>query len=289
MPLYNNYGEMSFHFGPIKNEHMGFCVGTDGSTLKSITEKTGAKIKIMKADSDHPDPWFLISGTPGQIKWARNWLNAVRKEAIQRIPLQNNDAGVEASTQEVEIFGDVNINPIDSGYNVDISKPYFHRIEGTIHILRNITADEIIDGIRSDNISLNEIINCPRNIQVAYFSGCDPRFLTQQLALNIGVISTKFGVLETNPYAISKGFHHHLYEGVVRVYYNSDGITYKGLMENYLRIIGSYCNLNRLPNIIFMSRFMNNLSSPEQQLVRQVLQKGNVEFRSLSIYRWLNY
>ena len=289
MPLYNKYGELSFHFGPVKDQHMGFCVGTDGSTLKTITEKTGAKIKIMKADSDHPDPWFLITGNFNQLKWARNWLNAVRKEAIERIPLQNDEAGAEVYTRE-EVFDDPEIPSVDFGYSVDISNPYFQRVKGTTYTLRNISFNEIVEGLKEDKIALHEIINCPRNIQVAYFSGCSPNELSERFSKCIGVISSKFGILESTAYSLVHGADQLKFEAVVRVYYNSDIISYTTLMKQYLRNIETNRHPDsRLPNVIFLNKCVNDLLVDEKILISNIMKLGTVEFRGINLFNWFNY
>ena len=80
---------ISFHFGPVFPRHMGFMVGSKGSTLKEIMSQTGAKITTMPSDKMHSYPWFLVQGYYPQVQDTVGRLSELRAIAEQRIPYKH--------------------------------------------------------------------------------------------------------------------------------------------------------------------------------------------------------
>jgi hypothetical protein len=80
---------ISFHFGPVFPRHMGFMVGSKGSTLKEIMSQTGAKITTMPSDKMHSYPWFLVQGYYPQVQETVGRLNEVRAIAEEKIPYKH--------------------------------------------------------------------------------------------------------------------------------------------------------------------------------------------------------
>ena len=80
---------ISFHFGPVFPRHMGFMVGSKGSTLREIMSQTGAKITTMPSDKMHSYPWFLVQGYYPQVQDTVGRLNEIRAIAEQRIPYKH--------------------------------------------------------------------------------------------------------------------------------------------------------------------------------------------------------
>mgnify|MGYP001232926233 FL=1 len=89
MPMRAELMTISFHFGPVFPRHMGFMVGSKGSTLKEIMSQTGAKITTMPTDNMHSYPWFLVQGYYPQVQEAVGRLNEVRAIAEERIPYKH--------------------------------------------------------------------------------------------------------------------------------------------------------------------------------------------------------
>ena len=77
---------ISFHFGPVFPRHMGFMVGSKGSSLKEIMSHSGAKITTMPPDKMHSYPWFLVQGYYPQVQETVGRLNELRAIADKRIP-----------------------------------------------------------------------------------------------------------------------------------------------------------------------------------------------------------
>ena len=88
-PLRAELMTISFHFGPVFPRHMGFMVGSKGSTLKEIMSQTGAKITTMPSDKMHSYPWFLVQGYYPQVQETVGRLNEVRAIAEERIPYKH--------------------------------------------------------------------------------------------------------------------------------------------------------------------------------------------------------
>ena len=86
---FNRPGQVSYHFGPIKEEHIGFMMGSKANTLVLIRNTTGAYVKIMPSDQYHSTKWFLVTGSNYSVKWAVNWLWNIQKEAYCRIKIEN--------------------------------------------------------------------------------------------------------------------------------------------------------------------------------------------------------
>ena len=88
---------ISFHFGPVFPRHMGFMVGSKGSTLKEIMSQTGSKITTMPSDKMHSYPWFLVQGYYPQVQETVGRLNEVRAIAEQKIPYKHGQRQQQSS------------------------------------------------------------------------------------------------------------------------------------------------------------------------------------------------
>ena len=302
---YTPYNQVCVHFGPVREEHVGFCIGKDANTLKQIHYKTGAFVKVMQPDENHAYNWFLITGKPRSVRHARNWLNAVRKEAILRIPHSNQETSSktqedisEVSTPtpstsvpvvQNEIHNEIQ-NESPCQISIDMTKPYIKKYDSSIGIAygKNMTFSDIIDALRQDTATLYDIYNCPSSIKVAYFSGGDPHRLATKLDLSFGVIATKYGILESmmmpefNVGNLQKETHH----GVVRVYYNENIVSYKTLFEQYISICDSGCQTHKIVFLYFdifgrpvIDRFTLSLMG---------IQK-NMCYRNIGYFKWVNY
>lgn len=91
---------ISYHFGPIHEQHIPFIVGKGARTLSAIRKKTGAHCQIMQPDNFHDTPWLLVRGSIKGVIAAVKWLSSIRKEAFRRMPV---DFGV--SHENVQQIG----------------------------------------------------------------------------------------------------------------------------------------------------------------------------------------
>ena len=223
---YNHYGQVSFHFGPVREEHVGFCIGSNSSNLKQIYQETGAYIQLMSPDHYHHQNWFLITGTSQQVTHARNWLNSIRKEAINRI-----EEVVKEQEQQDQYLDKPKTHP-----TIDLSQLYFKRSFGSLLTIYNVTTNEMIRMLSDGEAGLNEFYNTPSNIQYAYFWSTDPLHLQQALNIRMGVIKTQMGSLKQR--RIIEMNQPRFYLNTVLVYFNSDVIDYKRLFQTFLQITG---------------------------------------------------
>jgi hypothetical protein len=84
MPHYNNFNTVSFHFGPVYKQDVGFIIGNSGKTINMIKSKTGAYVRVMKTDSFHPHPWFFVTGSFENVMNAVQELTKIRDESGRR-------------------------------------------------------------------------------------------------------------------------------------------------------------------------------------------------------------
>ena len=84
---------ISYHFGPVYPRHMGFMVGSGGSTVREVMQETGAYVSARKSDDLHSYPWFLISGNYESVARAVQIMIEIREAADTRIPYKHKNKG----------------------------------------------------------------------------------------------------------------------------------------------------------------------------------------------------
>lgn len=86
--FYNSRKDISYHFGPVFQQHVPFIMGKGARTLKMIKKQTGGYVQVMQPDQFHPFPWFLVRGGMKSVFNAVARLEQIRDEAARRMPIQ---------------------------------------------------------------------------------------------------------------------------------------------------------------------------------------------------------
>ena len=85
--FYNSRKDISYHFGPVFQQHVPFIMGKGARTLKMIKKQTGGYVQVMQPDQFHPFPWFLVRGGMKSVFNAVARLEQIRDEAARRMPI----------------------------------------------------------------------------------------------------------------------------------------------------------------------------------------------------------
>ena len=100
--FYNSRKDISYHFGPVFQQHVPFIMGKGARTLKMIKKQTGGYVQVMQPDQFHPFPWFLVRGGMKSVFNAVARLEQIRDEAARRMPIHQPQQPQQPQQQQLQ-------------------------------------------------------------------------------------------------------------------------------------------------------------------------------------------